>query len=136
MFDDTSFIGKLVGMIDLFIIWWLIVLAIGLAVLYRRRTQPIAMTLFGIYAVIAVVRRGVHEPVGDMSRKKKILIGVGIVVVLGAVAFANFKFKKDRRRRGQHRGDPEARPRGDRVGLRQDPAEDARSTSAPTRWAG
>ena len=29
-----------------------------------------------------------------MSRKKKILIGVGIVVLLGAVAFANVKFKK------------------------------------------
>lgn len=54
MLDDTSFIGKLAGMIDLFVIWWLIVLAIGLAVLYRRRTQPIAMTLFGIYAVIAI----------------------------------------------------------------------------------
>lgn len=54
MFDDTSFLGKLLGMIDLFVIWWLIVLAMGLAVLYRRRTQPIAMTLFGIYALIAV----------------------------------------------------------------------------------
>lgn len=54
MLDDGSFIGKLAGMIDLFIIWWLIVLAIGLAVLYRRKTQPIAMTLFGIYAVIAL----------------------------------------------------------------------------------
>ena len=54
MLDDTSFIGKLAGMIDLFVIWWVIVLAIGLAVLYRRRTQPIAMTLFGIYALIAV----------------------------------------------------------------------------------
>ena len=29
-----------------------------------------------------------------MSRKKKILIGVGIVVLLGAVVFANVKFKK------------------------------------------
>src|SRR5215217_973652 len=29
-----------------------------------------------------------------MSRKKKILIGVGIVLVLGAIAFANFKFKR------------------------------------------
>ena len=29
-----------------------------------------------------------------MSRNKKILIGVGIVVVLGAIAFANVKFKK------------------------------------------
>ena len=29
-----------------------------------------------------------------MSRKKKIIIGLGIVVVLGGVAFANFKFKR------------------------------------------
>lgn len=54
MLDETSFIGKLAGAIDLFIIWWLVVLAIGLAVLYRRKTQPIAYTLFGIYAVIAL----------------------------------------------------------------------------------
>jgi len=54
MFDDQSFIGKLAGMIDIFIIWWLIVLAIGLAVLYRRKTQPIAIALFGIYAIIIV----------------------------------------------------------------------------------
>jgi HlyD family secretion protein len=29
-----------------------------------------------------------------MSRRKKILIGAGVVVVLGAVAFANFRFKR------------------------------------------
>jgi hypothetical protein len=52
--DETSFIGKLLGAVDFFTIWWLIVLAIGLAVLYRRKTQPIAITLFGIYAVIAI----------------------------------------------------------------------------------
>ncbi len=54
MFDDDSFIGRLLGMVDFFIIWWLVVLAIGLAVLYRRRTQPIAITLFGIYLLIIV----------------------------------------------------------------------------------
>jgi Yip1 domain len=55
MVDETSFLGRLFGMVDLFIIWWLIVLAIGLGVLYRRRTQPIAWSLFGVYAVIAVI---------------------------------------------------------------------------------
>jgi hypothetical protein len=54
MLDETSFVGRLAGMVDLFIIWWLTVLSIGLAVLYKRRTQPIAITLFGIYAVIAL----------------------------------------------------------------------------------
>ena len=29
-----------------------------------------------------------------MSRNKKILIGLGIVVVLGGIAFAQFKFKR------------------------------------------
>jgi hypothetical protein len=41
-------------MIDLFWVWWLLVLAIGLGVLYRRRTQPIAVGLFGVYVVIIV----------------------------------------------------------------------------------
>ena len=54
MLDDKSFMGRLASMLDIFIIWWLIVLAIGLAVLYRRKTQPIFITLFGIYAVIIV----------------------------------------------------------------------------------
>jgi hypothetical protein len=54
MLDDQSFAGRLAGMLDIFIVWWLLVLAMGLAVLYRRRTQPIAITLYGIYAVIIV----------------------------------------------------------------------------------
>jgi hypothetical protein len=54
MIDEKSFVGRLLGMTDIFVIWWLIVLAIGLAVLYRRKTQPIATTFFVIYAVIAL----------------------------------------------------------------------------------
>jgi hypothetical protein len=54
MLDEKSFMGRLLGMTDLFIIWWLVVLAIGLAVLYRRRTQPIAVSLLAVYAVIVV----------------------------------------------------------------------------------
>lgn len=54
MFEETSFMGRLAGTIDIFIIWWLIVLSIGLAVLYRRKTQPIAIALFAVYACIAL----------------------------------------------------------------------------------
>jgi hypothetical protein len=54
MIDETSFLGRLFGAIDLFIIWYVIVLAIGLAVLYKRRTQPIAISLLAVYAVIAL----------------------------------------------------------------------------------
>jgi hypothetical protein len=55
MLPENSFAGRLLGMVDLFLIWWIIVLAMGLAVLYRRRTQPIAISLLTVYAVIAIV---------------------------------------------------------------------------------
>ena len=54
MLPDGSFAGKLAGMIDLFAIWWVVVLAMGLAVLYRRKTQSIAIAFFSVYAVIAL----------------------------------------------------------------------------------
>jgi hypothetical protein len=54
MLDENSFVARLAGTIDIFAIWGVIVLAIGLAVLYRRRAQPIAITLFSIYAVFAI----------------------------------------------------------------------------------
>ena len=54
MLDESSFLARLLGMVDLFALWWLAVLSIGLAVLYRRKTSSVAMVLFGIYAVIAL----------------------------------------------------------------------------------
>jgi hypothetical protein len=62
MLPEKSVFALLLGMIDLFLIWQLVVLSIGLAVLYRRRTQPIATALLVVYAIIAVIvafiRRG------------------------------------------------------------------------------
>jgi len=55
MLDETSFLAKLLGQIDLIRIWWVFVLAIGLAVLYRRKTGPIATALFVVYGLIAII---------------------------------------------------------------------------------
>jgi len=53
--DETSFMVKLLGAIDLILVWWLFSLSIGLAVLYKRRTGGIAFSLLCVYAVIAVI---------------------------------------------------------------------------------
>jgi hypothetical protein len=53
--DDSSFLARLLGSIDLIFIWWMLSLAIGLGVLYRKRTGPIATTMFALYAAIAVI---------------------------------------------------------------------------------
>ena len=61
---EGSFVTRLLGTVDLFLIWWVVVLAIGLAVLYRRRTQPIVMSLLAVYAVIALIIAGTMSAMG------------------------------------------------------------------------
>jgi Yip1 domain len=52
--DDGTFLGRLSSTLDLFQIWGMISLAIGLGVLYKRRTAPIAVSLFIFYFVVLV----------------------------------------------------------------------------------
>jgi hypothetical protein len=53
--DESSFAARMLGAIDLVYIWWMINLAIGLGVLYRKRTAPIATSLLVIYASIGLI---------------------------------------------------------------------------------
>jgi hypothetical protein len=52
--DESSLVARLLGAFDLFVIWWLISLAIGLGVLSKHRTGPIAGGLIGVYGAIGV----------------------------------------------------------------------------------
>ena len=54
MLETGTFAQRLLSLIDLFIVWQFMVLAIGVGVLYRRRTGPIATTFYTLYALIAV----------------------------------------------------------------------------------
>ena len=60
MLEEENLVRMLLGAIDLFVIWWLVSLAIGLSVLYRRRTGPIAWGLLGVYAGLVVVITGIR----------------------------------------------------------------------------
>ena len=53
--DEGNFIARFLGAIDLFIVWSLVVTAIGLGVLYHRRATSIFWSFMGIYVVIALV---------------------------------------------------------------------------------
>jgi hypothetical protein len=53
--DEGNILARFLGTIDLFIVWWLLVLSIGLAVLYRRKTPPIFWSFMGIYVIIALI---------------------------------------------------------------------------------
>jgi hypothetical protein len=64
MLDESSFLVRFLGMVDLFYVWQTVVTAIGLAVLYRRRTQPIVLSLLAVYLVIAVCIAAVMSAMG------------------------------------------------------------------------
>jgi len=55
MLEDTTFAYKFLSYIDLFYVWSTFITAVGLGVLYKRRTGPIATVLFGIYFVGAAL---------------------------------------------------------------------------------
>jgi hypothetical protein len=52
MLAENTVLSSFLGLIDFFRVWWVITIAIGLGVLYKRPTRGIALTLFGLYLVI------------------------------------------------------------------------------------
>lgn len=67
MLDEGSPVARFLALIDLFMLWWLVVLAIGLAVLYRTRARVMAMTLFGLYLGVALLLAGTMAVLGGHS---------------------------------------------------------------------
>ena len=53
--DEAAPLARTLGLIDLFAVWWAVVLAIGVSVLYRRRASRVAMVLVGGYVGAALV---------------------------------------------------------------------------------
>jgi hypothetical protein len=51
---EGSFVAALLGTIDLFILWWMLAVAIGMGLLFRRRTSQVFGLMAAIYAVIAL----------------------------------------------------------------------------------
>ena len=55
MFDEVSPAARFFGAIDLFVVWWVIVLAIGVALLYRRSARGTVSAFIGVYVGFAAL---------------------------------------------------------------------------------
>jgi len=64
MLDEGSPVARFLALIDVFLVWWLVVLAIGLSVLYRTRVRVVAVTLFGVYFAVALLMAGTMAVLG------------------------------------------------------------------------
>lgn len=55
MLDEASPLARFFGIIDLFVVWWIVVLAVGMSVLYRRSARALALTFIGAYIALALI---------------------------------------------------------------------------------
>jgi hypothetical protein len=65
--DEASPVARFAGIIDLFVIWWIGVLAIGMSVLYRRPARRLALFLVGAYIALALALAVVMALTGGTS---------------------------------------------------------------------
>lgn len=54
-FAESTFPARLLGAVDIFVLWWVVLVAMGLSIVYETRTLPIARWLLGAYAGGAAV---------------------------------------------------------------------------------
>jgi hypothetical protein len=61
---EGSFLASMLGFVDLFWIWYLVVLAMGLAAVYRRKWTSVAGGLFVVYVLIGLAIAAVKAVLG------------------------------------------------------------------------
>jgi hypothetical protein len=54
MLNEASPLARFFNIIDLFVVWWVFVLAIGMSVLYRRPARRLAGVFVGAYVTLAI----------------------------------------------------------------------------------
>ena len=53
--DEASLPVRFASTIDLFVVWWIVVLALGMSVLYRRRARELTVRFLGVYMAIGAI---------------------------------------------------------------------------------
>jgi hypothetical protein len=64
MLPEDHLVARFLGSVDLVWVWYLGVLAVGMAALYRRKAGPIATAFVGIYVGIALIIAVVRSAMG------------------------------------------------------------------------
>jgi hypothetical protein len=53
--DATAFAGRFVGALDVFVLWWVVLLAVGVGILYGRQARSLAAAFLGVYGGVALL---------------------------------------------------------------------------------
>jgi hypothetical protein len=67
MLDEASPVARFFALIDVFVLWWVVVLALGIAMLYGIRVRTATLTLIGAYVAIALLLAGTMAILGGTA---------------------------------------------------------------------
>ena len=62
--DESSPVARFLALLDVFVVWWVLVLAIGIATLYGIRARVAASALVGVYIGVSVLLAGAMAVLG------------------------------------------------------------------------
>jgi hypothetical protein len=62
--DEASPIARFFGTIDVFALWWVVVLAIGTGIAWRVRARRLAVVFLGVYLGVALILAGAMASLG------------------------------------------------------------------------
>jgi Yip1-like protein len=65
--DAASFVGRFVGALDIFVLWWVVLLAIGVGILYGRQARSVAAAFLGVYAGLALLLAAAMTALGGTA---------------------------------------------------------------------
>ena len=65
--DATSFAGRFVGTLDVFVLWWVVLLAVGVGILYGRQARSVAAAFLGVYAGLALLLAATMTALGGTA---------------------------------------------------------------------
>ena len=64
IFNETSIVSRFVGVLDVAVLWWAVVSAIGIAMLYGRPSRSVAVAFVGAYVAVALVVGAIMSVLG------------------------------------------------------------------------
>lgn len=67
MLDEASPFVRFVGFVDIFFVWWVVVLAIGISILYGRPARSVMLALLGVYVTLAALAAAVMAAIGGAA---------------------------------------------------------------------
>ena len=68
--DETSPVGRFVGALDVFVVWWVVVLAVGVAICTGGRHARLAAAFLGVYVGLALLLAATMTVLGGTAKKR------------------------------------------------------------------